>query len=113
MKKLILVLALAFTAIALPVSQTGCTQAQTQTAYITLDATGKAAKASMDASTQLLKQGAISVAAWQKIADTYDNSFQPAYNLAVVAAGTSTAPAPQTLVNQQTALSASVKALTP
>jgi hypothetical protein len=113
MKKLILAFALAFTAIALPVTQTGCMSTQQQTAYITLDATGKAAKASMDASTQLLKQGVITVVQWQKIANDYDSVFQPAYGLAVAAAGTASAPAPQALVDQQTALAASVKTLTP
>lgn len=97
----------------LPVLQTGCTTAQTQTAYVTLDATGKAAKASLDASTQLLKQGAITVAQWQKIADAYDNDFQPAYALAVASAGVASGPAPQALIDQQTALANSVKQLTP
>ena len=95
------------------VLQTGCTSKQSQNAYVTIDATGKAAKASLDASTQLLKQGAITVAQWQKIADAYDNVFQPAYALAIASAGVASAPAPQALIDQQTALAASVKNLTP
>ena len=97
----------------LPVLQSGCTAPQTQAAYVSLDATGKAAKTSMDAATQLLKMGAITVAQWQKIAANYDNVFQPAYALAVAAAGTTAAQAPASLISQQTALSASVQQLTP
>ena len=93
-------------------TQTGCTTKQTTVTYLTLEAVGKTAKASLDASTQFLKQGAITVAQWQKIANAYDNDFQPAYNLAVVAAGSSSAPAPADLVTKQSAFSASVAQLT-
>lgn len=98
--------------LALPVYQTGCTTAQTQATYQTLDAVGKTAKASMDSATLALKQGVITVAQWQKIANDYDNIFQPAYALAVAAAGAGTAQAPQSLVSQQTTFSASVSSLT-
>lgn len=115
MKKIHIALLAAFWVgfFSLPILGTGCTSTQQSSAYVTLDATGRSAKASMDASTALLKQGAITVAQWQKIADTYDNVFQPAYALAVAAAGTLSAPTPQSLVNQQVALSSSVKNLTP
>jgi len=110
---LISILALAFVVPAATFTITGCSTAQQTATYLTLEAVGKSARASMDASTQLLKQGAITVAQWQKIANAYDNDFQPAYNLAVVAAGSSTAPAPAALVTQQATFSASVTQLTP
>lgn len=95
----------------LPLGQTGCTTTQQATTYKTLDAVGQTAKASLDASTALLKQGSITVAQWQKIANAYDLDFQPAYNLAVLAAGSTAAPAPPTLVAKQAAITASVDQL--
>lgn len=56
------------------------------TAVKTLGAIGTAAKATVDASAQLLAAGEITVAQWQKIADFYDNKFQPAFAIAVQAA---------------------------
>lgn len=112
MKKLIQLIVLALAVTTIPVLETGCTTAQTQATYQTLDAVGKTAKASMDAATSLLKQGAITVAQWQKIANDYDNVFQPAYNLAVAAAGSGTAQAPAALVTQQATFSANVSSLT-
>jgi len=56
------------------------------TVYQTLQVLGGTAKASMDASTQLLKQGSITVPQWQKIAAFYDTKWQPAYGLAVASA---------------------------
>lgn len=66
---------------------TGCQQPPSQrvVAVNTLKAVGLSAKAAMDASTSLLKQGAISYAQWQKVAVVYDNKFQPAFNAALVA----------------------------
>ncbi len=49
----------------------------------TLAALGATAKAGMDASTQLLKGGHITVAEWQKVAAFYDTRWQPAFTLAV------------------------------
>lgn len=72
----------------LPVLQSGCStapDARTQ-AYQTLGILGQTAKASMDASTQLLKQGSIAVAQWQQIASFYDTKWQPTYAVAVVTA---------------------------
>lgn len=72
----------------LPVYETGCAAGSTQQAKTvqTLKIVGQTAKTGMDGSTQLLKQGSITVAQWQKIADFYDNKFQPAYTLAVATA---------------------------
>lgn len=109
--RLLLILALAFAPIA--VTFTGCTATQQSTTYKTLDVVGTAAKNSMDAATQLLKAGAITVAQWQNIANNYDNYFQPAYNLAVQAAGSTSAAAPASLVTQQQNISTQVAALTP
>ena len=111
-KKILFLLALVSLTVAVPVIETGCTAAQTQSTYQTLDAVGHTAKASMDAATAALKAGAITVTQWQKIANNYDNVFQPAYNLAVAAAGTASAQAPATLVAQQKDFSASVTQLT-
>ncbi len=56
------------------------------TTYETLQVLGGTAKSAMDASTQLLKQGSITVTQWQKVATFYDTRWQPAYGLAVAAA---------------------------
>jgi len=72
----------------LPISQTGCKstpEQRTQTVQ-TLKIVGQSAKTSMDAATQLLKQGSISVAQWQKVATVYDTQWQPTYAIAVNAA---------------------------
>lgn len=73
--------------LSLPVYQTGCASGSSQqvNAVQTLKIIGQTAKSSMDASTQLLKQGSITVAQWQRIADFYDQKFQPTYSLAVAA----------------------------
>lgn len=86
--KIILILALAFATPVL-VLETGCTTAPAArtTEVTTLKIVGASAKASMDASAQLLKSGRLTVAQWTKIADYYDHVFQPAYALAVAAVG--------------------------
>jgi len=91
MKKFISILA--FTALwagffSLPVLQTGCTTPPDQRVQTvqTLKIVGQSAKTSMDAATQLLKQGTISVAQWSKVAEVYDRSFQPIYSTAIVTA---------------------------
>ncbi len=85
MKKLLILLALAT---ALPVAQTGCstTPSAQLNAVLTLKVSGETAKAAMDGASSLLKDGTITVAQWQKVADIYRNKFQPAFNLAVIAA---------------------------
>ena len=87
MKKLFLILALAF-ATPLALVQTGCSTApSTRTTEVTtLKIVGGTAKTGMDAATQLLKQGTITVAQWQHVAAFYDNQFQPTFALAVAAA---------------------------
>lgn len=83
MKKLFIILGLA---IATPLFQSGCQSAPTQrvVAVQTLSAVGISAKAGINTVTSLLKQHKISVVDYQKVADFYDNKFQPAYGLAVV-----------------------------
>lgn len=87
MKKLLLSLVMAFAVISIPVLQTGCAnQPSTRTAEVTtLKVVGTSAKATLDASAQLLRKGQITVAQWTQIATFYDTKFQPAYNLAVAA----------------------------
>jgi len=72
----------------LPVLQTGCSTTPDQRVQTvqTLKVVGQSAKTSMDTATQLLKQGAITVEQWQKVASVYDNSWQPIYSVAVNAA---------------------------
>ena len=85
--KILLILALA-TATPLALVQTSCQQAPSARTveYQTLAIVGQTAKSGMDAATQLLKQGSISVAQWQRVATFYDTQFQPTYAVAVAAA---------------------------
>jgi len=84
MKRLILAFLLAVT---MPLAQTACqSQTSQQNAVLTLKISGETAKAAMDGATLLLKDGHITVAQWQKVADAYQFRFQPAFNLAVTAA---------------------------
>lgn len=84
MKNIILILILAVSS---PLAFTGCGTAPSErvVAVRTLHAVGLSAKAAMDGSTQLLKQGAITVEQWQRVANIYDIRFQPAYAAAVLA----------------------------
>ncbi len=72
----------------LPILQTGCSTPPDQRVQTvqTLKIVGRSAKTSMDAATQLLKQGTITVAQWQRVAEVYDTRFQPTYSVAVGAA---------------------------
>lgn len=85
---LFLVLAFALVFASPLVLTTGCTTGSTTqaTAVTTLKVVGATASQAMATSAQLLKDGKISVAQWQQIADIFDNKFQPSYKLAVVAA---------------------------
>ncbi len=67
---------------------TGCqTGSTTQaTAVTTLKVVGATASQAMATSAQLLKDGKITVAQWNQIADIFDHQFQPSYRLAVAAA---------------------------
>ncbi len=86
MKKFLFVLTLAF-AVPATVLTTGCpTTATTKSTEVTtLKIVGGTAKAALDSSAVLLKEGRITVAQWQRIADAYDHTFQPTFNLAVAA----------------------------
>lgn len=70
----------------MPVLQTGCSTTSQPQAVQTLKIVGVTAKTGLDACTQLLKQGTITVAQYQKVADFYDNRYAPAYALALTAA---------------------------
>jgi hypothetical protein len=85
MKKILFLIGLAFCSATL---NTGCkTPPSARVVQVeTLLAVGNAAKGSMDAATNMLKGGQITVAQWQTVAAIYDTKFQPAYALAVAAA---------------------------
>lgn len=72
----------------LPLGMTSCSTPPSARVvqYQTLQAVGTAAQTAVRASTQALKDGSVTVDQWQKIADFYDNKWQPAYTVAVVAA---------------------------
>lgn len=84
MKRLLLILSLITCAVAIP---SGCSTppADRVTTVQTLETIGASAKAGMDTATQFLKSGTITVAQWQAVATFYDQTFQPAYGLAVIA----------------------------
>lgn len=81
MKKLLLILALSFSALTvLP----GCgTAPSARVVQVqTLKTVELSAKASLDTAVQLVKSGQITVLQWQAISDFYDNKLQPAFLLA-------------------------------
>jgi hypothetical protein len=88
MKRLLTLILIAALGSAPVAFTTGCatTPATQTTAFKTLGVIGNTAKSGMDAATQLLKQGTITVAQWQKVANFYDNQFQPTFALALNAA---------------------------
>lgn len=65
----------------------------------TLKTVGATVKASMQVAAQLLKDGKITWAQWEKLANFHDTKFQPAYLLAVstVSADLSSAASPDLL----------------
>jgi hypothetical protein len=85
MKNLLLLLILA---VSVPLAQTGCSTAPSSrvSEVQTLKIVGATAKTGMNAATQLLKDGKITVAQWQKVATFYDTKFQLTFALAVAAA---------------------------
>lgn len=97
MKRIFLALCLAIA----PIGLTSCaTSPATQTAEVkTLLVVGASAKAGLDACTQLLKAGKMSVADYQKVAAFFDGKFQPAFRLAVAVAKSDTAPASPDLLS--------------
>lgn len=114
MKNLILVLLLAAT----PLVYQGCsTQPSARVVQVqTLKAVGTAAKTGMDAATQLLKQGSITVSQWQAVATFYNTRWQPAYGVAVASAQSDlslASPDLANLLNQFLALVASYSTKTP
>lgn len=67
---------------------TGCTTGSTsQAVYVTtLKVLHTTVDAAMSTGTQALKDGKITVAQWQTVATFYDQTFQPAFNVAVAGA---------------------------
>lgn len=87
MKTLVRLLALACFACAAPVLTTSCeAPSERVIAVQTLKALGLTAKTGMDAATDLLKKGQITVVQWQNVAAFYDTRWQPAFTFAVSAA---------------------------
>lgn len=74
--------------LSLPILESGCGTPPDQRVRTvqTLKIVGQSAKTSMDAATQLLKQGTITVPQWQRVADVYDKQFQPIYSAAIATA---------------------------
>lgn len=86
--RLLLVSTLAFCAPVLTIVHvSGCaTQPSARVVQVrTLGVLGSLTKTGMDGSTQLLKQGKLTVDQWRNVATFYDSRWQPAYNLAVAA----------------------------
>lgn len=85
MKKLILILSLAF---ALPILNTGCpTPPNERVATVTtLKAVGQTAEGAVMLSAQLYRDGKINATQARKVNALYDEKFQPAYRAAVAAA---------------------------
>ena len=84
MKKLILILSLAFM---LPTFQ-GCSTAPSQRVetVTTLKVIGASVDSLMQTAAKMYKAQQITQDQWNKLADIHDNQFLPAYNLAVAAA---------------------------
>ncbi len=72
---------------AIPAPFTGCSTPPSSrvTQVQTLKAVGEAAEAAVAASARLFYAGAITSAQAKQIADIYDNKFQPAFRVAIVA----------------------------
>jgi len=116
MKKIITLLLVAALGVSSPVFLTSCstTPSTNVEAFKTLSVIGSTAKSGMDAATQLLKQGSITVAQWQKVADFYDNKFQPSFALALTAANSDlSSPASPDITNLAIQFVALVAALYP
>lgn len=84
MRKLLFLLSFAFLT---PFSFTACSTAPASrvTAGKTLEAVGASAQAAVSLAGQLYKDGKITQAQLQAVADFYDKNFQPPYRLAVAA----------------------------
>ena len=84
MKKLTLIITLAFVSPAFQGCQTSPSQ-RTQT-YTTLRVLGASIETSMTIAARMFKAGEITQAQWDRLADIHDNKIQPAYRLAVQSA---------------------------
>ncbi len=114
MKKLFLIVALAF-AVPVAVTTSGCASiSSTKPAQVTtLKIIGTTAKTSVDAAAVLLREGKITVAQWQRIADVFDHKFQPAFNLAVAAVNSDlSSPASQDILTLAAQLAAVIAEVT-
>lgn len=87
MKKLILLLALACSAVAIPVVQTGCKTAPSHRVIQvqTLKAVGETAEAAVGLSAQLYAAHTINAVQARQVLDFYNTKFQPVYRVAVAA----------------------------
>lgn len=84
MKKLLTLLALAFFAVALPVSQTGCAAPSQRVVQVqTLKAVGHTAEAAVATSAQLYAAHQITDKQALDVIDFFNLKFQPAYRVAV------------------------------
>lgn len=109
------ILLLAFSALLLcPLAFTGCQQPPSERVAVvtTLRVLGATAQASMDASTDLLARGSISVAQWHQVADFYDRKWQPAFRVAVSTSGSDLTLASPELSRLAVELAILVQALT-
>jgi hypothetical protein len=89
----------------LPFVTTGCFSTQVQQAK-TLETVGVTAKLTLDSAAILLRDGKISVETFQRIANIYDNKFQPLFRLALARVeGNISAPSPLELVSIASELS--------
>ncbi len=116
MKKFLTLLLVGVLAVSAPAFLTSCSTAPAGRveAFKTLSVVGSTAKSGMDAATQLLKQGSITVAQWQQVATFYDTKFQPAFALAVSAANSDlSSPASTDITNLAIQFVALVAALYP
>jgi len=82
--RILLIIALAFGAIAIPVLETSCAAPSERVAQVqTLKAVGHTAEAAVATSAQLYSAGKITPEQARKVMDIYDRQFQPAYRVAV------------------------------
>lgn len=85
MRKILFLLIACTALVATPVLTTSCTSAPSSrvTEVKTLKTVAVSVDAAMKVAAQLYKDGKITAGQWLKIADFHDNTFQPAFKLAV------------------------------
>lgn len=82
--RILLIIALACGAIALPVLETSCAAPSERVVQVqTLKAVGHTAEAAVAASAQLYAAGKITAVQARQVMDIYDKQFQPAFRVAV------------------------------